>query len=326
MKKEMSIGTLQKDDNKQRLTRSRSGSSLVASKSAIKQNYKIEDIPVCTKQRSWKSLPAPDMKEIKASNMKRVASTGSFFHPPPTETKTLKKSSSKVSFQNVTIREYGLTLGDNPCVSYGPPVSLDWNYSEKKALSLDLYEGNRPQRRSMRQMTINHYQRKHLLTMHGHTEEEIKQAKRDASKVKRQRAVTRQFLMFQKVEDVLESTSRKAKRIIKGGGKAAPADRLTQSLPNYTSNRITKSGDMRTTVDALGQSLPSYSSKGLMNRCMSAPALARLDCVNASWISTHREGTSEEPGSTALELQSSETVTSISHKQEVVPASAADSG
>jgi hypothetical protein len=337
MKRKMSRGTLetpQEEDNKQYLARSISASSLlVASKSALKQNYKIEDIPVCTKRRSWKTLPAPDMKEIKTSNMKRVESMGSFCRPPSPETKTiLKKSSSKVSFQNVTIREYDLTLGDNPSVSYGPPVSLDWNYSEMKALSLDLYEGNRPQRRSMRQMNINFYQRKHLLTMNGYTEEEIEQAKRNASKVRSQRAVTRQFLVFQKVEDVLESASRKANRIIKGGGRVATVDALTQSLPNYTSSGIIKGGDMRTTVDALDQSLPRHTGKpnhtgrGLTKRCMSAPALASLDCANESWVSTcTEEGTSEESGSIALEQQSSEAATSISHKSEVVPAPLQDS-
>jgi hypothetical protein len=306
-------GTLQEDDDKQRLVRSSSDCFLVASKSALKQNFKIEDIPVCMKKRSWKMLPAPDMKEFKASNMKRVQSMGSILHPPSQENITLKKSSSKVSFQNVIIREYDLTLGDNPSVSYGPPVSLDWNYSEEKAINLELYEGNRPQRRSMRQMNINHYQRKHLLRMYGHTEEEIKQAKRDASKVSSQRAVTRQFLMFQKVEDVLESASRKAKRIIRGRGKAATVDILTQSLPNYTCIGIIEGGDMHTTVDAIDQSLPSYAGKHLTKRCMSAPALAGLDSANASCDSTHREGISEESGSIALERQSSEAVTSISH-------------
>jgi len=132
----------------------------------------------------------------------------------------MSKSSSKVNFQDVTIREYDLTLGDNPSVSCGPPLSLDWTYSENDSQCLNEYEGNRSQRRTTRQLCVNYHQRINILSNLGHTEEEIKRAKKEANKSKSQRAITRQFLPLSKVEDVVTSAGRKAKRIIGvGGGK-----------------------------------------------------------------------------------------------------------
>mmetsp|Transcript_19593 Transcript_19593/g.27196 ORF Transcript_19593/g.27196 Transcript_19593/m.27196 type:complete len:319 (-) Transcript_19593:1918-2874(-) len=187
------------------------------------KSFNIDDIPVSTKKNSWKSLPVPDLTKIKASEMSRTESMGSFFHHSPLPSPKIRKSSSKVNFQDVTIREYDLTLGDNPSVSCGPPISLDWTYSENDSLCLNAYEGNRPQRRTSRQLCVNYYQRMNILSNLGHTEEEIKQAKNEAKKSKNQRAITRQFLPLSKVEDVVTSASRKAKRIM-GGGKKKQQD------------------------------------------------------------------------------------------------------
>jgi hypothetical protein len=56
--------------------------------------------------------------------------------------------SRKVRFQTVQIREYGITLGDNPSCSSGPPVQLDWSYNEiTQEMTVEKYEkvrsGNR---------------------------------------------------------------------------------------------------------------------------------------------------------------------------------------
>ena len=57
-----------------------------------------------------------------------------------------------VRFDKVKIREYGITLGDNPSCSNGPPISLTWDYnqSEEKEVPLETYEERRcTQRRRM---------------------------------------------------------------------------------------------------------------------------------------------------------------------------------
>ena len=46
-----------------------------------------------------------------------------------------------VSYSKIEFRKYQRTLGDNPSVSSGPPVALDWEYSPNHLiLNVDDYE------------------------------------------------------------------------------------------------------------------------------------------------------------------------------------------
>lgn len=119
-----------------------------------------------------------------------------------------------VSFASVGIREYSQTLGDHPNVSYGPPLSLDWDYNDEIKLDFEAYEAERPPRRSARGMMQNYYQRKDILSRYGHTEEELKRSKKRINKIKMERSVTRYFLPVQHIEDALTSAGRKAKRLV----------------------------------------------------------------------------------------------------------------
>ena len=55
--------------------------------------------------------------------------------------------SKGVKFGPVSIREYELFLGDNPCCREGPSLSLGWSYNKSKPIDIDKYEewagGNR---------------------------------------------------------------------------------------------------------------------------------------------------------------------------------------
>lgn len=119
-----------------------------------------------------------------------------------------------VSFASVGIREYSQTLGDHPNVSYGPPLSLDWDYNDEIKLDVESYEAERPPRRSARGMMQNYYQRRDILSRYGHTEEELKRSKKRINKIKMERSVTRYFLPVQHIEDALTSAGRKAKRLV----------------------------------------------------------------------------------------------------------------
>jgi len=59
------------------------------------------------------------------------------------------KLKSAASFSTLEIREYPITLGDNPGGVQGPPISLDWKHDEEKTIliSLDEYEAKRLPRR-----------------------------------------------------------------------------------------------------------------------------------------------------------------------------------
>jgi hypothetical protein len=193
-------------------------SSPFPTKSILKSNVD-ENIPICTKKKSWSKLPAPDLKYV---YMKRVESMNSFFHrdsldDSSSSQRSLKKVNSKVNFELVTVREYQQTIGDNPSVSYGTPISLDWEYEEKEPLDVDLYEAGRGGRRTIRQLFLNHYQRKNtLIHKFGHSEEEVKAAKYRTNKVRSQREVSkmiqRSFRPLVVLEEMRESAVRKCKR------------------------------------------------------------------------------------------------------------------
>ncbi len=48
-----------------------------------------------------------------------------------------------VQFSTIEIREYPITLGDNPGGRSGPPISLGWDYSISSKMNLDTYESRR---------------------------------------------------------------------------------------------------------------------------------------------------------------------------------------
>jgi len=128
---------------------------------------------------------------------------------------TRGKQTYSVAFSDMEVRSYPLILGDNPSVSYGPPVCLDWKHESVENVSIDFYEENRGRRRKMSEMNLNYYARMDLLKESGYTEEEIKNADRSASRTKLKREITRMFLPYYYVEMAFESACRKAKRVTK---------------------------------------------------------------------------------------------------------------
>lgn len=135
-----------------------------------------------------------------------------------TESTSVRKN---VGFDSVSIRSYQQTIGDNPSVSYGPPIQLDWEYEQHDELDIDEYEFKRGiSRRTLRQLAITYYQRKAILSRnYGFTEEELKRAKKDANKIKIRRGLTNYFLPMMPVENAIESAGRKAKRLIGKGNQ-----------------------------------------------------------------------------------------------------------
>jgi hypothetical protein len=122
-----------------------------------------------------------------------------------------------VSFNEIHLRFYDQCLGDHPSTSYGPPIALDWKYEEAEPIAIDEYEGNRGNRRTLRQLMVNYYARKNLLMWaYGYSEDDLKKATKEANKTAFKRGVTRYFLGVSKVEEVVRSAGRKAKRVVVG--------------------------------------------------------------------------------------------------------------
>mmetsp|Transcript_38844 Transcript_38844/g.39232 ORF Transcript_38844/g.39232 Transcript_38844/m.39232 type:complete len:270 (-) Transcript_38844:390-1199(-) len=97
-----------------------------------------------------------------------------------------------ISFVSVKVRDYEMTLGDQICKK-GAPVSLGWEYTEYPAILVDVYETNRPARRSVKQLEIGPKKRwNYLLDTCGVSIEELKTAQREVITVRRRRAVEKE--------------------------------------------------------------------------------------------------------------------------------------
>lgn len=210
--------------------------SLSASNRPILKAAVEEEIPVCTNKSSWSKLPVPDMNRVR---MKRAESLCSFFHLEETESVNSDKSNSKVNFQDITIREYYQTMGDNPAVSYGAPIQLDWDYEEQEPLDLDIYEAYRGKRRNNKEMHLNYIQRKALLKYKfGYSEEEIEEAQRGVSKIHKQRdfskAMQTKYRPLLKLEEMRESAVRKVVRKV---GRTARSSSIDETKKSATMSR-----------------------------------------------------------------------------------------
>lgn len=173
------------------------------------KGYDFSSIPIKDKPNAWKQLPKPDLGLIRT-----MSAPESSFDRPSRDTLKVPR---KVRFHEIQFREYAQTIGDNPCVSYGPPISLDWDYEECESIDVEEYEANRGRRRGMREMIMNYYVRTNLLTFkYGVTEKELKAATKAANREKRLRAITKALLPYQLVEDLAQSAVRKTKRLASG--------------------------------------------------------------------------------------------------------------
>ena len=128
----------------------------------------------------------------------------------------------RVSFGSVGIREHTLTIGDNPSCRAGAPTSLDWEYDEKDTVHVESYEfTRRPIRKtSSRELKMNATLRRRLLLEIGKSEAEISDAAEEAQKIRKQREFTKEVMLpLANVEAVVQSATRKAKRLIPFAGK-----------------------------------------------------------------------------------------------------------
>ena len=164
-----------------------------------------EPLHIIEKKSVWKCLPPPS-REI----LQRAVSE-------PIEAPSRRAQGSSVKFDRVLVRSYTQTVGDNPSVSYGPPISLDWDYEEHDAVNIDEWEFNHPPRRTLRQMVLSYYQRRNVLSwQYGVSEEELRAAKKETKKIKFQRSITQTLLPALHLEAAVESAARKTKRFLKG--------------------------------------------------------------------------------------------------------------
>jgi len=188
----------------------------IKSRSILKLNSDSHTQYVLFDKKSWKQLPVPEMEKMKKAEASRQSASLS-----PRKT----KRSKSLAFDQIHVRYFDQTLGDHPSTSYGPPISLDWNYEDGESVFLEDYEKNRKRRRTLRELMLNYYTRRNtLMWQYGYSEAELKRATRLCEWSAFQRSVTRYFLPISKVEEMVQSAGRKARRVVKKSDKTGNSE------------------------------------------------------------------------------------------------------
>mmetsp|Transcript_14193 Transcript_14193/g.17239 ORF Transcript_14193/g.17239 Transcript_14193/m.17239 type:complete len:201 (-) Transcript_14193:127-729(-) len=116
-------------------------------------------------------------------------------------------STSFIKFDKVMIREYRVTIGDNPSCSRGAPVCLNWQYDHEHEISLDAYESCRGSRRYGDEMKLPAHVRHTMLKNEwGISTSEIKNAQLECEEIQTQRMKSRRKVMRRrKVDEYMSS-------------------------------------------------------------------------------------------------------------------------
>ena len=94
-----------------------------------------------------------------------------------TEKSSRKDHRRKVSFSDITILEFPVSLGCNPSCSQGPPLTLSGVDPQKvQTTNVELYELFRDRRRDKVGLTLTARQRTEILLGAGYTEDDISDA------------------------------------------------------------------------------------------------------------------------------------------------------
>lgn len=213
------------------------------------QDAHNNDIPVCTKKSSWKTMPVPQLQDRK--QQMGFGSSPSLLQTSLTHATSTDISHSStnnhnnntnhtmknrtVSFSQIHVRDYEITVGDNPGGLQGTPVSLGWQYQQHAAIPVSEYEQHRPQRRSRQELYLPCGARQDMLLHSGGlSRSEVVAAEAAADKIRKQRARTKAWIPLQTLEVLIESATRKAKRM--GRIVTHPGSRGKHHHHNNTSN------------------------------------------------------------------------------------------
>ncbi|KAG7370153.1 hypothetical protein IV203_027899 [Nitzschia inconspicua] len=132
----------------------------------------------------------------------------------------------KVHFNRIVITEFPIILGDNPAVTSGAPITIDWHPQGERVYSVDSYEECKPARRRRRKLLISVSHRAILLLAAGYSIDDIADASINAQQIKfsRQESMNasqyreRVSLLMENTNDafngIVHNTGRKLKALI----------------------------------------------------------------------------------------------------------------
>lgn len=94
----------------------------------------------------------------------------------------IEKRKKSVRFDQVEVIEFPYLLGDNPSVSFGPPISMTHTHQDRFSVDLIEYDDAKQtiHRRSMQEMRMDQMLRTHILQSSGHSLRDIMRATAEA--------------------------------------------------------------------------------------------------------------------------------------------------
>jgi hypothetical protein len=120
---------------------------------------------------------------------------------------------TNVSFCSISVREFPLAPGDNPSVSDGPPITLEWDHSAEYNDTVDNFECMRLNcRRRPNQMKVPQAIRIHMLVEFGHSLRNIQNAMKAAALSREERLQT---MMENFEKDVKQKRKKTIQKFVK---------------------------------------------------------------------------------------------------------------
>jgi hypothetical protein len=130
----------------------------------------------------------------------------------------------KVRFGHLVITEFPIILGDNPAVSAGAPVTIDWTPQNESSFSIMAYEECKPKRRRRRRkLLISVSNRTLLLLVAGYSIDEIGNASTNAQDIKFGRQESIENQNWDRVNMFIENTNDTLREMVTTPGKKLKA-------------------------------------------------------------------------------------------------------
>jgi hypothetical protein len=101
------------------------------------------------------------------------------------------EESRSVNFSTIEVRSYPIILGENPSVSSGPPVTIDWEHQDVEEYTISDYEKAKPQKRSKAEMLLPAMVREAWLCDH-HARSEMLEVGKEIQRIKKSRNISQQ--------------------------------------------------------------------------------------------------------------------------------------
>jgi hypothetical protein len=104
------------------------------------------------------------------------------------ESKKTAETKKGVRFSEVEVQSYGIMLGDNPAVSSGPPITIEWKPFDCCVLSVEDFECNKPvQARRGPDMLVPRYLREEWIRNSGFARSEMVKTQKQIRSIQRSR-------------------------------------------------------------------------------------------------------------------------------------------